>query len=56
MLKDNPITNPKVDESEANEGEEEGGYVNEDGWLTRVLALRVPVGTRWNSLYYMIER
>ena len=36
-----PITNPKVDESEENEGEEEGVYANEDGWLTRVLALRV---------------
>ena len=51
-----PITNPKVDESEKNEGEEEGGYVNEDGRLTRVLALQVPVDTRWNSLYYIIER
>ena len=51
-----PITNPKVDESEENEGEEEAGYSNEEGQLTRVLALRVPVDTRWNSLYYMIER
>ena len=51
-----PITNPEVDESEENEGEEEAGYSNEDGQLTRVLALRVPVDTRWNSLYYMIER
>ena len=50
-----PITNPEIDESEENEGEEEGGHVNEDGWLTRVLALRVLVDTRWNSLYYMIE-
>ena len=50
-----PITNPKVDESEGNEGEEEAGYSNEDGQLTRVLALRVPVDTRWNSLYYIIE-
>ena len=61
VLKDTPkgttsITNPEVDESEENEGEEEGGYVNEDGWLTRVLDLKVPVDTRWNSLYYMIER
>ena len=62
MLKDipkgiHPITNPKVDESEKNEGEKKGGvYVNEGGPLTRVLALRVPVDTRWNSLYYMIER
>ena len=45
-----PITNPEVDESEENESGEEGGYVNEDGWLTRVLALRVPVDSRWNSL------
>ena len=51
-----PITNSEVDESEENEGEEEVGYSNEDGQLTRVLALRVPVDTRWNSLYYMIER
>ena len=51
-----PITNPKVDESEENKGEEEAGYSNEDGQLTRVLALTVPVDTRWNSLYYMIER
>lgn len=51
-----PITNPEVDESEENEGEEEGGYVNEEGRLTRILALRAPVDTRWNSLYYMIER
>ena len=26
-----PITNPEVDESEENEGEEEAGYSNEDG-------------------------
>ena len=51
-----PITNPEVDESEENEGEEEAGYSNEDSQLTRVLALRVPVDTRWSSLYYMIER
>ena len=51
-----PITKPEVDESEENEGEEEAGYSNGDGQLTRVLALRVPVDTRWNSLYYMIER
>ena len=61
MLEDTPggtslITNPEVDESEENEGEEEAGYSNEDGQLTRVLALRVPVDTRWNSLSYMIER
>ena len=52
----NPITNPEVDESEENEGEEKAGYFNEDDQLTRVLALRVLVDTRWNSLYYMIER
>ena len=52
----NPITNPEVDESEENEGEEEAGYSSEVGPLTRVLALRAPVDTRWNSLYYMIER
>ena len=51
-----PITYPKVDESEEDQGEEEAGYSNEDAQLTRVPALRVPVDTRWNSLYYMIER
>ena len=51
-----PITNPEVDESEETKDEEEAGYFNEDGQLTRVLALRVLVDTRWNSLYYMIER
>ena len=51
-----PITNLEVDESEENEGEEEAVYSNEDGQLTRVLALRFPMDTRWNSLYYMIER
>ena len=51
-----PITDPEVDESEENEGEEEAGYSNEKAQLTRVLALRVPVDTRWNSLYYMIQR
>ena len=61
MLKDisggtSPITNPEVDESEENEGEEEADYSNENGQLTRVLALRVLVDTRWNSLYYIIER
>ena len=61
MLKDTPggtfpITNPEVDESEKNEGEEEAGYSNENGQLTRILALRVPVDTRWNFLYYMIKR
>ena len=59
MLKDtpggtSPITDPEVDESEENEGEEEAGYSNEKAQLTRVLALRVPMDTRWNSLYYMI--
>ena len=51
-----PITNAEVDESEENKGEEEGSYINEDGWLTRVLALRAPVDTRWNFLYYMTKR
>ena len=51
-----PITNPEVDESEENEGEEEAGYSNEEGQLTRLLALRVLVDTRWNSLYYTIGR
>ena len=51
-----PITNLEVDESEENEGEEKVGYSNEEGQLTMVLALRVPVDTRWSSLYYMIER
>ena len=36
LLKDtpegtSPITNPEVDESEENEGEEEAGHSNEDG-------------------------
>ena len=61
MLKDNPqgdspITDSKVDESNENKGEEEGGYVQEDDRLTRVLSLRALVDTRWNSLYFMIER
>ena len=61
MLKDtpggtSPITDPEVDESEENEDEEEAGYSKEAGQLTRVLALRVPVDTRWISLYYMIQR
>ena len=51
-----PFTNPKVDESEENEGEEEVESINEDGQLRWVLALRVPVDIRWNSLYYMIKR
>ena len=51
-----PITNPEVDESEENEREEEAGYSNEEGQLTRVLPLSVPVDTRWNSLYYIIKR
>ena len=53
---DSPITIPELDESDENEGEEGGGYVQEDDRLTRVLALRVPVDTRWNSLYFMIKR
>ena len=61
MLKDNPpgdslITNPQLDESDENEGEEGGGYVEEDDWLTNVLTLRAPVDARWNSLYFMIKR
>ena len=55
-LGDSPITNPELDESDENEGEEGGGYVQGDDQLTRVLALRAPVDTRWNSLYLMIER
>ena len=43
---DIPHHKPKVDESEENEGEEEAGYSNEAGQLTRVLALRVPMDTR----------
>ena len=54
--RDSPITNPELDESDKNEGEEGGGYVQGDDRLTRVLALRAPVDTRWNSLYFMIER
>ena len=54
--RDSPITNPELDESDENEGEEGGGYVQEDDRLTRVLALRAPVDTRWNSLYFMIKR
>ena len=53
---DNPITNPEVDETEENEGEAEGGYSQSGQRLKRVLALRAPVDTRWNSLYFMIER
>ena len=60
MLKDtpqgsNPITDPEEDEEEENEGDPDGGYANEEH-LTRVLTLRAPVETRWNSLYHMIER
>ena len=51
----NPITDPEDDEEEENEGDPEGGYANEER-LTRVLGLRDPVETRWNSWYYMIER
>ena len=54
--RDSPITNPELDESDENEGEEGGGYVQGDDRLTRVLALRAPVDTRWNSFYFMIER
>ena len=46
---------PEEDEEEENEGDPEGGYANEER-LTRVLPLRAPVETRWNSCYYMIER
>ena len=53
VLKDTP---PGDSESDENEGEEGGGYVQGDDRLTRVLALRAPVDTRWNSLYFMIER
>ena len=53
---DSPTTNPELDESDENEGEEGGGHVQEDDRLTRVLALKAPVDTRWNSLYFMIER
>ena len=53
---DSPITNPELDERDENEGEEGGGYVQEVDRLTRILALRAPVDTRWNSLYFMIER
>ena len=53
---DDPITNPEVDEDDENEGEAEGGYSESSERLKRVLALRSPVDTRWNSLYYMIER
>ena len=51
----NPITDPEEDEEEENEGDPEAGYANEER-LTRVLALRALVETRWNSLYFMIER
>ena len=44
----NPITNPKEDEEKENEGDPNGGYGNEER-LTRALALRDPVETRWNS-------
>ena len=45
---------PRRDEEEENEGDPEGGHANEER-LTRVLALRAPVETGWNSWYYMIE-
>ena len=51
----NPITDPEEDKEEENEGDPEGGYANEER-LTRVLALRARVETRWNSWYYMTER
>ena len=61
VLKDNPpgnppIIDPEVDESDDNEAEAEGGNVQEEDRLTRVLALGAIVDTRWNSLYFMIER
>lgn len=60
VLKDTPqgasaITDPEEDQAEENEGEPEAGYTNENR-LTRVLALRSTVDTRWNSVYYLIER
>ena len=53
VLKDTPqgsnlITDPEENEEEENEGDPEGGYANEER-LKRVLALRAPVETRWNS-------
>ena len=51
----NPMVDPEEDEKEENEDNPEGGYANEE-LLTRVLALRTPVETRWNSWYYMTER
>ena len=53
---DSPITDPKVDETEENEGEAVAGCSDGDERLKRILALRAPVDTRWNSLYFMIER
>ena len=53
---DSPITDPEVDETEENEGEAEAGCSDGDERLKRILALRAPVDTRWNSLYFMIER
>lgn len=50
-----PITDPEEDQDDEYEAEPEAGYTGESR-LTRVLALRSPVDTRWNSLYYMIER
>ena len=50
------ITDPKVDESDENKGEAEGGHVQEEDRLTSVLALRAPLDTRWNSLCFMIKR
>lgn len=60
VLKDTPegataITDPEEDQAEENEGEPEPGYTNEKR-LTRVLAMRSTVDSRWNSVYYLIER
>ena len=43
----NLITNPEEDEEEKNEGDPEGGYVNEEH-LMRILAVRAAVETGWN--------
>ena len=51
----NPITDPKEDGEEENEGNPKGGYANEER-LTRVLTLKASVETRSSSWYYMIER
>ena len=45
-----PSQTPKSMRVRKMKARKRGGYVNEDGQLTRRLALRVPMDTRWSSL------